>query len=650
MSVYTNTTAAAAVDYRERGWSPIPLKARSKQPKLPKEHPFLSRPATGEEFARFDFRHNVGIVTGKVSGIIVLDDDDGGETLRANGWHVPATPTVRTKRGHQYYFRCPEGGFPTCDLAEKVEVRGDGAYVVAPPSTHPSGDPYEWVITHDEAELADPPGWLLAQARLRGRRERAEDVGEEIPKGSRNKTLFSIAGTLRRRGLDEATIYAALLGINAEKCKPPLEEAEVLGIARSAARYDAPKGPEAPHGDDSFYSSPMGEEFGENKSSLPLKTVDEIISEAGAGPSWEIEDVLARGALTDFAGLAKKGGKTTFWCHAIAAGARGEDHAGFATKPAKYLYLTEQGHNFADALQASGLAEHPEHVRIVQFKDVSAVGWDRLIREAGAETARLGFDALVVDTFAVFARLKGSEENDSGAVGDRMRVLRLVAQKHDIAVALIRHSGKDGTPRGSSAFEAEADICITISRPEGRHSPTVRKLVGIGRYGEWERNVELHEGRYISHGSDDKVEFNRAVRFVKAVLPDSPESGLKKQEILDKRNAADAEIKATTLGRALDWLVEQRDVGEKQLMDQRGKPKVYWRAFNPPGNGTGVYSPQTPTPNNPNGENKSGGENPPPRSPVTPRDGRAALEELLADPPTGSRCSSRSSGGTPTAS
>ncbi len=52
--------------------------------------------------------------------------------------------------------------------------------------------------------------------------------------------------------------------------------------------------------------------FGENKSSLPLKTVGEIISEAGVGPSWVIEDVLARGALTDFAGLAKKGGKTTF--------------------------------------------------------------------------------------------------------------------------------------------------------------------------------------------------------------------------------------------------------------------------------------------------------------------------------------------------
>jgi len=102
------------------------------------------------------------------------------------------------------------------------------------------------------------------------------------------------------------------------------------------------------------------------------------------------------------------------------------------------------------------------------------------MHQAGAEAKRRGLDALVVDTFAVFARLKGSQENDAGPVADRMRVLRMIAQKYNIAVVLIRHAGKDGTPRGSSAFEAEADICITISRPEGRHAPSVRRLSAKG--------------------------------------------------------------------------------------------------------------------------------------------------------------------------
>src|SRR5215216_5751130 len=347
-------------------------------------------------------------------------------------------------------------------------------------------------------------------------------------------------------------------------------------------------------------------------SALPVRTVEEVISEAGEKVPWVIENLAARGAVTDCSGLAKKGGKTTFWCHGIAAGASGEDFAGFSTTPAKYLYLTEQGNNFAEALRESGLERHPEHIKIVQFKDLPGAEWEELIMKAGVETKRLGLDGLIVDTFAVFARLKGSEENDSGAVAERMRVLRFVAQTYDIAVVLIRHAGKDGTPRGSSAFEAEADICITIARPEGRHAPTVRKIAGIGRYGEWERNIELTEGGYISLGTDDNVEFRRAVRFAKSVLPGSPQRGMKKQQMLDKRTGADEEISARTLDRALVWLVEQGDVREKQLVDQRGKPKVYWLAYKSPGDAAtasseaeSIYSRQTPFSTNGDGENKS---------------------------------------------
>jgi hypothetical protein len=196
----------------------------------------------------------------------------------------------------------------------------------------------------------------------------------------------------------------------------------------------------------------------------------------------------------------------------------------------------------------------------------------------------------------VFARLKGSEENDAGPVADRMRVLRQVAQKYNIGVVLIRHAGKDGTPRGSSAFEAEADICVTIGKPEGRHAPTVRRIAGKGRYGVWERNVQLHEGRYVSLGSDDKIEFNRAVHFIKATLPESEESAIRKPALLENRTGVDAQISASTLDRALKWLVGKDAVGEEQLANERGKPKVYWLKEE------GIYSHQTPSAD---GENKS---------------------------------------------
>jgi hypothetical protein len=384
-----------------------------------------------------------------------------------------------------------------------------------------------------------------------------------------------------------------------------------------------------------IYSHHIDGGFGENKSTLPIKTVEELLSEAGEETPWVIENLLARGAVTEFSGQAKQSGKTTFWCHAIVAGAKGDEHAGFRTVPARYLYLTEQGNNFAKALRDSGLCELPDHISILQFKDVTAVQWERLIQQAGAEAKRRGLDALVVDTFAAFARLKGSQENDSGPVADRMRVLRETAQKYDIAVVLIRHAGKDGTPRGSSAFEAEADICVTLSRPEGRHAPSVRRIAGIGRYGEWERNIQLEGGRFISLGSDSRIEFNKAVEFAKAVLPGSPEDGMKRQDVLDKRTGEDEKISASSLDRALKWLVEQGDVGERQMMDQRGKPKVYWKAYNPPGEDAPVYSHQTPSPN---GENKPESANQA-SSPRSPSDNDArqddARPEVIARTPAG---------------
>ena len=310
-NTHTQDAASAALDYRERGWAPIPLRARSKTPKLPKGHPFLNRKATDEEFARFDFRHNVGLITGKLSGVIVLDDDDDGETLRKNGWHIPPTPTVRTKRGNQFFFRCPEAGFPTCGLATKVEVRGDGAYVAAPPSVHPSGTVYEWMIAPDEAELADPPQWLMEQARLRRRKMTAEDVGEVIANGSRNKILFSLGGTLRRRGLDETSIAAALLGINASKCETPLPEDEVRKIARSAARYE-PTDPlsgasENPEDGKGRASEDVG------RSLLGNRTLLAEGMERGIEPPEELEpDVILRGRVHWVYGPAGLG-KTWLW-------------------------------------------------------------------------------------------------------------------------------------------------------------------------------------------------------------------------------------------------------------------------------------------------------------------------------------------------
>ena len=66
---------------------------------------------------------------------------------------------------------------------------------------------------------------------------RRDALAAPIREGERNVTLASAAGSLRDRGLDEGNIAVVLLEVNRLQCNPPLEETEVLRIARSVGRY-----------------------------------------------------------------------------------------------------------------------------------------------------------------------------------------------------------------------------------------------------------------------------------------------------------------------------------------------------------------------------------------------------------------------------
>jgi hypothetical protein len=134
-------------DLQARGWSVIPLRPRSKLPAVPWQE-YQRRHATINEleqwFAEPGF--NVGIVTGKLSGIFVIDAD----TPEAVAWALSNLPPcdlrVRTSKGmHFYYSHDYEHGRPIRNKArirDGIDVRAEGGYVVAPGSVHESGHLY----------------------------------------------------------------------------------------------------------------------------------------------------------------------------------------------------------------------------------------------------------------------------------------------------------------------------------------------------------------------------------------------------------------------------------------------------------------------------------------------------------------------------
>jgi putative DNA primase/helicase len=235
----TCSARSAAAGYRRnQGWCPIPIRTRSKQTALAQLAPYLTRPATSEELGSWSWP-GVGIVTGAVSGILVLDVDGakGEGELKKRGH--PITPMVRTPSGGLHlYFRHPDADVRTgIRVVPGLDVKASGGYVVAPPSVGPNGTAYEWIASPEETDLADVPEWLM-HLLDRPRRTGVAVVGDRIASGTRNRVLTSIAGSMRRRGMGETEILAALSVANEGRCEPPLKDDEVRKIAASVSRYE----------------------------------------------------------------------------------------------------------------------------------------------------------------------------------------------------------------------------------------------------------------------------------------------------------------------------------------------------------------------------------------------------------------------------
>ena len=105
---------------------------------------------------------NVGIATGAVSGIFVIDIDGAiGEADIAKLGILPATLTATTGRGRHLFFKHPGKDIKTRRgvIGQKVDVRGDGGYVVGAGSNHATGAVYEWYNPLED--IVDAPQWLL---------------------------------------------------------------------------------------------------------------------------------------------------------------------------------------------------------------------------------------------------------------------------------------------------------------------------------------------------------------------------------------------------------------------------------------------------------------------------------------------------------
>src|SRR5512135_2253676 len=238
--------------YLARGWSILPVRARDKRPLLGWEPLQSSRPSADQVsdwFKRWPDA-NIGIVTGEISNLIVLDIDPahGGDAsldrLERELGPLPVTIEAMTGGGGRHLYFAHPGALirNRTGLAQGMDLRGDGGYIVAPPSVHPSGQPYVWAAgrSPEEVMLAVLPRWVLRLSGVTRTRRSLSDwrrlVHDGVPEGQRNSSIASLTGHLLWHQVDPEVALELLLAWNRMRCRPPLEDAEVAQVVSNIAR------------------------------------------------------------------------------------------------------------------------------------------------------------------------------------------------------------------------------------------------------------------------------------------------------------------------------------------------------------------------------------------------------------------------------
>ena len=258
-----------ALEYRNRGWSVIPLAQGVKVPPKGFEViPFRTKLATEDEIKSWwgeNPNYNIGIITGKISNLFVIDHDrykaDYSEDIALQ--YIPdtiITPSAMSPQGGEHqYFLFPGDVTIGASALPAIDYRGEGGYIVAPPSINGNGKPYQWTIPPSEVPLAPPPPLfinLLKSSYLLNNsnnnflytRKLTNSMLKDVKvvnsrylfsqEGSRDQDIFHVANMLLKGGANEDEARN-VLNILAEHCKPPFPYEQVeIKIPSAMQRID----------------------------------------------------------------------------------------------------------------------------------------------------------------------------------------------------------------------------------------------------------------------------------------------------------------------------------------------------------------------------------------------------------------------------
>ena len=490
-----NPLLEAALSYAKQGWGVLPLHTLSngrcscgKKCASPGKHPVT---ANGLKDASINQKQiekwwkgrkwNVGIVTGSPSnGLVVIDFDGHKNGLDAiPALNLPDTFKVKTGSGEHWYFHSDEDVRNSQHkLAPGVDVRGEGGYVVAPPSIHHTGNHYEVINPVPVEELPDHIIRQLAQPVVLSPittgnqdddlivRDDSLMPGQVIEgQASRHEFLISAAGRLHNAGLTGLELEIALKGINQQRCRPPKPDIEVSKIAQwvstkpSANPLPAQVNDQTPTQQQQPPTQPQPGSWaahtGKGSSQLEIISMGDVLNTLYA-PQEPVLRSLYPGQWGIVAAVSNLGKTTMLFnlCLSLACGRPFLPITPDVSKPRRILYLDYEQRredlqwNFLRMIQVLTPAEQvlaEENLQFVCPPEMN--GQPFIVSEPPAQKylaellKRERYDLCVIDTLGQATYL--NDENSNSEIQKKVVTpFRRIANFSGCAILAIHHEGK----------------------------------------------------------------------------------------------------------------------------------------------------------------------------------------------------------------
>ena len=502
----TSKNLEAALTYASWGWYVLPLLQDAKRPAS--EHGVKDATTDPEQITRWwaqNPNYNIGIAAGEKSRILVFDIDprNGGDDSWAQWVAEHGAPhdglLQLTAGGGQHHVMRYTPELKSCELIKGVDLLTDGKYFVVSPSTF-NGRSYEWEASSDPFAGVAPAGvgvkWLDAyKAKIEAKGARLNNSpgisNTSMITGGRNNGLTAMGGAMRRYGMSEQEIMAALTVANDTRCNPSLPASELAQIVHSVSRY-------APDTDIAVDTA-LGSEAADALLNPPVVAViDKLKMVFGdqLGDDYEAPDELVEGLMTCGSSVVVYGDSNsgkTFWALSVATAiATGTDCYGRKTDPGLVVYLASEAPTSIRSRMQAIKKYHGcnlENLAMVpmpmNFYNGDNDAHDVIELVKAVELIRGKPVQLIIgDTLARMSA--GANENSGEDMGPVMNRFDRVAHATGAAMMIIHHNGKDAAKgaRGWSGIRAHIDTEIEVSEKDGARSVSVTKQRELPSKGE----------------------------------------------------------------------------------------------------------------------------------------------------------------------